>query len=112
MLSSSDLIALQEKRDSDVQNSCAQRILDAEQKGLLIGQEAPVFRCHTFSPVVSGDTYARILTQQLNHLAESLGVLGFQVVYNENSFDGEAPAPDHGYFSIRVFAKGATDKPE
>lgn len=99
----------QEKQDLDVQHSCAEAIIQAEQAGQLLGKEAPVFRCHTFFPVGGGDIYAKTITRQLNHLAESLGVLGFQVAYKEDSLDPKATRPDLGYFEVRVFAKESSE---
>lgn len=99
----------QEKQDLDVQHSCAEEIIKAERAGQLLGQEAPVYRCHTFTPVGAGDTYAKAITRQLNHLAGSLGVLGFQVSYREDSLDPKASRPDLGYFEVRVFAKSSDE---
>lgn len=94
----------QEKFDLDIQHASAEVIMQAEKSGHLAGIEAPVYKCHTFAPVSGGDVYAKILTRQLNHLASSLGVLGFQVTYKEDSLSPLATKPDRGYFQIRIFA--------
>jgi hypothetical protein len=95
----------QEMYDLEVQHTCADKILKCEKEQGLMGQEAPVYRCHTFFPANGGDTYAKMITRQLNHLAQSLGVLGFQVSYKEDSLDPKATRPDRGYFEVRVFAE-------
>ena len=92
----------QELYDLEVQKKCAQNILDAERSGLLVGQEAPIHASHSFPLVKEGPAYASAITDQLNHLADSLGVLGFQVTYDEGDFDSK---DDRGYFRVRVFAK-------
>lgn len=94
----------QEKLDLDVQHDRAQAILEAEESGKLSGIEAPTFKCHTFLPTGGGDVYAKAITNQLNHIAPALGVLGFQVTYKEDSLSHLATKPDRGYFQIRVFA--------
>jgi len=94
----------QENHDQVVSHDVTQAILAAEEQGNLAGIEAPVYACHTFLPTGGGDVYARVITRQLNHIAKSLGVLGFQVLYKEDSFKIDAAKPDHGYFQIRVFA--------
>lgn len=94
-----------EAQDLALQHEVAQSILRSEESGNLVGAEAPVFRCHTFVPNKAGDTYARILTRQLNHLARGLGVLGFQVLYKEDAFEEGANKPDSGFFEVRVFAE-------
>jgi hypothetical protein len=93
-----------DKLDLDVQHSVAQAITKAEESGNLMGQEAPVFKCHTFLPTGGGEVYAKALTNQLNHLASALGVLGFQVSYKEDSLSPIATKPDRGFFQVRVFA--------
>jgi hypothetical protein len=95
----------QEAHDQVVQHDVTQAILKAEESGNLAGAEAPVYACHTFLPTGGGDVYARVITRQLNHLVKQLGVLGFQVLYREDSFKTDASKPDHGYFQIRVFAE-------
>ena len=90
--------------DALIQADVAEAIIKAEEAGKLAGIEAPVFKCHTFLPTGGGDVYAKTLTHQLNHLAKSLGVLGFQVTYKEDSLSPLAAAPDRGFFEIRVFA--------
>jgi hypothetical protein len=95
----------QEDHDQVIQHDVAQAIINAEESGHLAGAEAPVYACHTFLPTGGGDVYARCITRQLNHLAPQLGVLGFQVLYKEDSFKPDASTPDHGYFQIRVFAQ-------
>lgn len=99
----------QEALDLKVQHLSAEAILKAEQAGNLAGIEAPVYKCHTFSPTSGGDTYAKAITRQLNFIADSLGVLGFQVTYKEDSLSHLATKPDRGYFQIRVFAKTPTE---
>ena len=94
----------QESHDLVVQHDVTQAILKAEEEGKLVGLEAPVYRTHTFLPTKGGDVYARVITRQLNHIAKDLGLLGFQVLYKEDSFKPDAAKPDHGYFQIRVFA--------
>jgi hypothetical protein len=101
---STDIHDQQEKQDLDLQHEVAQAILKAEEGGKLAGVEAPVYRCHTFLPTKAGDTYARAITRQLNHLAKALGVHGFQVLYKEDTLKGDGTQPDSGYFQIRVFA--------
>lgn len=98
-----------DKLDLDVQHSVAQAITKAEESGHLLGQEAPVYKCHTFLPTGGGDVYARVMTNQLNHLASALGVLGFQVSYKEDSLSPTASAPDRGYFQVRVFANAPAE---
>jgi hypothetical protein len=93
-----------EKLDLDVQHVVAEAITKASEAGSLVGQEAPVYKCHTFLPTGGGDSYAKAITNQLNHLAPALGVLGFQVTYKEDSLSPLATKPDRGYFQIRVFA--------
>ena len=95
--------------DRQVQQERAQAVLQAEDQGNLAGAEAPVFKCHTFSPCSEGENHAKVLTNQLNHLAEGLGLLAFQVVYKEDSLSPLAIKPDCGYFQIRVFAKAPTE---
>lgn len=95
--------------DLDVQHSVAQAITEAEDSGLLIGQEAPVFKCHTFLPTGGGEVYAKAITNQLNHLASALGVLGFQVSYKEDSMSPIATKPDRGFFQVRVFANAPAE---
>lgn len=99
-----------EKHDLDVQYGRAQALLKAENDGNLIGAEAPVFKCHTFSPCPEGESHAKILTQQLNHLAEALGLLAFQVSYKEDSLSPLATRPDRGYFQIRMFANAPKEE--
>jgi hypothetical protein len=94
----------QEDHDQVIQHDVTQAIVKAEEDGNLAGIEAPVYACHTFLPTGGGDVYARVITRQLNHLAKQLGVLGFQVLYKEDSFKTDAAKPDHGYFQIRAFA--------
>jgi hypothetical protein len=94
----------QDAYDQVVQHDITQSILKAEESGHLAGAEAPVFACHTFLPTGGGDVYARVITRQLNHLAKQLGVLGFQVLYKEDTFKTDTDKPDHGYFQVRVFA--------
>lgn len=94
----------QEKFDLEIQHASNHVILDAEKSGKLAGIEAPVFKCHTFNPISGGDIYAKAINRQLNHLAGSLGVLGFNVTYKEDSLSPLATKPDRGYFQIRVFA--------
>ena len=94
----------QDDHDEVIQHDVTESIIAAEERGSLSGIEAPVYACHTFLPTGGGDVYARCITRQLNHLAKSLGVLGFQVLYKEDSFKTDASKPDHGYFQIRVFA--------
>lgn len=98
----------QDDHDQVVQHDVTQAILKAEESGHLAGIEAPVYACHTFIPTGGGDVYARVITKQLNHLAPQLGLLGFQVLYKEDSFKTDATKPDHGYFQIRVFAETPT----
>jgi hypothetical protein len=98
----------QEDHDLVIQHDVAQAIINAEESGNLAGVEAPVYACHTFLPTGGGDVYARCITRQLNHLAKQLGVLGFQVLYKEDTFKPDASKPDHGYFQIRVFADAPT----
>lgn len=93
-----------EKLDADVQHAIAEAITEASDAGKLIGQEAPVYKCHTFLPTGGGEVYAKAITNQLNHLASALGVLGFQVTYKEDSLSPLATKPDRGYFEFRVFA--------
>jgi hypothetical protein len=94
----------QEAHDQVIQHDVTLAIVKAEESGHLAGIEAPVYACHTFLPTGGGDVYARVITRQLNHLAKQLGVLGFQVLYKEDTFKTDAIKPDHGYFQIRVFA--------
>ena len=101
----------QEDHDLVIQHDVTQAILKAEQDGNLAGIEAPVYRTHTFLTTGGGDVYARCITRQLNHIAKDLGVLGFQVLYKEDSFKTDAAKPDHGFFQIRVFANH-TPQPE
>ena len=100
----------QEDHDLVIQHDAAQAILKSEEAGSLAGIEAPVYACHTFLPTGGGDVYARVITRQLNHLAKQLGVLGFQVLYKEDSFKPDASKPDHGFFQVRVFANVPTPK--
>lgn len=99
----------QDDHDQVIQQDVTQAIVEAEQSGNLAGIEAPVYACHTFLPTGGGDVYARVITRQLNHLAKQLGVLGFQVLYKEDSFKTDAAKPDHGYFQVRVFANIPAD---
>lgn len=92
---------LHDQVDAEVQRATAQRILEAEEQGNLCGLEAPVYRCHTFMPTAAGAAHARALTNQLNHIAQQLGVLGFQVTYKEDTLGG---GDESGFFQIRVFA--------
>lgn len=94
----------QDDHDNVIQHDVTQAILVAEEQGNLAGIEAPVYATHTFLPTGGGDVYARCITRQLNHIAKSLGVLGFQVLYKEDTFK-DGGKPDHGYFQIRVFAE-------
>lgn len=94
----------QDAHDQVIQHDVTQAILKAEEEGNLAGAEAPVYACHTFMPTSGGDVYARVITRQLNHLAKQLGILGFQVLYKEDSFNPDASKPDHGFFQVRVFA--------
>jgi hypothetical protein len=89
----------QESHDLVVQHDVTQAILKAEQEGNLAGIEAPVYATHTFIPTGGGDVYARVITRQLNHIAKALGVIGFQVLYKEDTLK-EGNKPDHGYFQI------------
>ena len=100
----------QEDHDQVIQHEVTQAILKAEQDGNLAGIEAPVYATHTFLPTGGGDVYARCITRQLNHVAKALGVLGFQVLYKEDSFKTDATKPDHGYFQVRVFAEQPQEK--
>lgn len=106
---SEDIHEQQEVVDLGLQHEVAQAILTAEEKGSLAGIEAPIYRCHTFLPSKAGDTHARAITRQLNHLAKALGVHGFQVLYKEDTLKGEGTEPDSGYFQIRVFADAPTE---
>jgi hypothetical protein len=90
--------------DRQTQFTCVGRILKAEEDGRLLGQECPVYDCHTFPATSEGSTYAEALTRQLNHLAELLGVLGFQVSYREPRRSSDATTPPTGHFEVRVFA--------
>lgn len=92
------------KQDQEVQFTCVGRILKAEEDGRLLGQEAPAFDCHTFPATSEGSTYAEAVTRQLNHLAELLGVLGFQVNYREDRGASDSNKPPTGFFEVRVFA--------
>lgn len=92
------------KLDQQVQFTCVGRILKAEEDGRLIGQECPVFDCHTFPAHENGVEHAEALTRQLNHLSELLGVLGFQVSYQENERASDSTLPLTGHFQVRVFA--------
>lgn len=103
-MTEADLHAVQDNLDADLQAEVAKRMMKAEEDGNLMGMEAPVYRCHTFIPTKAGLAYARSITNQLNHLADALGVIGFQVDYCESSFSGDSREPDSGYFQIRVFA--------
>jgi len=94
----------QDSHDAVIQHDVTQAVLQAEESGSLAGVEAPIYACHTFLPTGGGDVYARVITRQLNHLAKQLGILGFQVLYKEDSFKPDATKPDHGFFQIRAFA--------
>lgn len=92
------------KQDQQVQFACVSQILKAEEDGRLLGQEAPAFNCHTFPATSEGSTYAEAVTRQLNHLAELLNVLGFQVNYREDRNASDSQKPPTGFFEVRVFA--------
>jgi hypothetical protein len=99
------------KQDQQVQLACVSRILKAEEDGRLLGQEAPAFDCHTFPATSEGSTYAEAVTRQLNHLAELLGVLGFQVNYREDRSASDSNKPPTGFFEVRVFAVALPSEP-
>jgi hypothetical protein len=97
------------KHDQDIQFKCVGRILKAEEDGRLLGQEAPVYGCHEFTATDDGAVYAEALTRQLNHLADLLGVLGFQVTYRQDRRASDASGPAPGFFEVRVFALAPTE---
>jgi hypothetical protein len=77
-------------------------IFDAGEKGTLIGTEAPIWRAHTLVHRDSYEVAAQVIQRQLNHMAPSLGLLGFNIQYKRGSTDtGKEPV---GYFQIRAFA--------
>ena len=86
--------------DGLVQTTCVERILKTEGEGDLMGMQAPIYGIHKFPTSKHGEEYAKAITSQLNHLSDSLGVLGFQVIYSEDGLK-----PSQGYFQIRVLAK-------
>ena len=92
------------KLDQQVQFTCVGRILKAEEDGRLIGKQCPVFDCHTFPAHDNGAEHAEALTRQLNHLAELLGVLGFQVSYQEDQRASDSTLPPTGHFQVSVYA--------
>ena len=98
--------------DQYVQNKCVERILAAEESGNLLGAEAPTFHTHELFAITNGSTIAKTLTRQLNHLADQLGVLGFQVDYGEEKKYLKGKGPRAGYFRIRVLAQHPEEKPK
>jgi hypothetical protein len=103
-MSTETIHAEQEAYDQAISHEVTQAIVKAEQDGNLAGIEAPVFKTHTFLPTGGGEVYARVITRQLNHIAQDLGVRGFQVLYKEDTFK-DGGKPDHGYFQVRCFAQ-------
>ena len=95
-----------ETQDLEVQHACSENILKASEDGCLLGKEAPIYDCHTFAPTDHGDLYAQALTRQLNHFAEPLGLLGFQVNYRQDRQPSDSSASAKAYFEVRVFARG------
>jgi hypothetical protein len=91
--------------DKETQEQVENTILEAGKKGTLIGAEAPIWRAHTVIHRDIYETVAYVIQKQLNHLAPSLGLLGFNLQYKRGATDtGKEPL---GYFQIRAFA----DKP-
>ena len=91
------------REDRELQTSVNDAIVAAADQGQLIGTEAPVWKVHTFPHNEDFAPLAPVLQAQLNHLAPTLGLLGFSVDYRKGAIDSDIPL--RGYFQIRAFAK-------
>ena len=94
-------------QDKSTQEQVEKAILGAQEKGTLIGAEAPVWRTHTLVHRDSYEAAAHVIQKQLNHLAPNIGLLGFNLQYKRGSTD--TSSEPLGYFQIRVFADKPTE---